>query len=387
MSHSSTARQGQPTIVVHLSARDQFVALATSSHHRCGAHSPASLMTSQPALLVQLWDFLTTTTTVATSTFGVVVSARNCHHNTLTSFCVSTLLGSICCPSCWPWRPSSSPVSVIEWDHNKVLAHKVAVVPVTKIPETSTHESNSEAEQSRITASEPHRARRKGMIGPGVFEKVTPLSGGTCFWLRLRLPSLGTEVGEGSSKANDVLIHQDTWGFDAGSANSKWAVHSCVGLQGFKLIRLSDWSGKRITETPQRAERASALTHSSLLSVFFNQSNEDEAVMVEDDLTMVVVDLAVSFLTGFARVLSETSWAPRRPGDSAFFQNVLVFDDEKHSGKRLLIVLIIDGHRKVIVREEGTASWNTLICENALRGVPAVGFNKYPGRSTEEVSN
>ncbi|KAH3714260.1 hypothetical protein Pelo_19232 [Pelomyxa schiedti] len=295
-------RQGQPTIVVHLSARDQFAALATSSHSRCGARSPARLMTSQPALLIQLWDLLTAATTRATSTIGVTVtsldvdSLRN-RHIILTSFCVSNLLGTICSRpnSGRSWPPSqstaSSPVSVFEWDHDGVFHYEaMSVAPIRDTLLTNIAPESSNNKHGVGT----------GMVVNGVCEMVFSIAESS-FWLRV--PYVVTDDGEGGNKGSELLIHKGA--FDVGSANSKWMVHSCMGFRGFRLVRLSDCSAKRIP-VAESGERMRALYDNPLVSVFFNKSNEDEAVMVVEGFTMVAVDLSESFLSGFARVLMAT---------------------------------------------------------------------------------
>ncbi|KAH3760591.1 hypothetical protein Pelo_7596 [Pelomyxa schiedti] len=303
--------QGQPTIVVHLSARDQFAALATSSHSRCGARSPARLMTSQPALLIQLPN-----------------SGRS-----------------------WPPSQSTaSSVSVFEWDHDGVLHYEaMSVAPIRDTLLTNIAPESSNNKHGVGT----------GMVVNGVCEMVFSIAASSFL---LRVPSVVTDDGEGGNKGSELLIHKEG-AFDVGSANCKWMVHSCMGLRGFRLVRLSDCSAKRIPVS-ESGERMRALYDNQLVSVFFNKSNEDEAVMVVEGFTMVAVDLAESFLTGFARVLSETSWGIRKPSMYSAIENVLVFNNGTHSGNRLLITLL---RRKVIVREEGTASWGSIISKNVLR--------------------
>ncbi|KAH3722709.1 hypothetical protein Pelo_18586 [Pelomyxa schiedti] len=211
----------------------------------------------------------------------------------------------------------------------------MSVVPITVNSQNGTTENSNNPEQ-----------RRRRLVLPP-------------------LPSPSALIGEqDSNNCTDFLIHEELV-HGVGASNVKWIVHSCVGLSGFRLVRLSDRSGKRIPLSLDSVEGPSALSCDSLISFFFNKSNDDEAVVVVKGFTMVVVNLAESFSSGVARVLSETSWGSSKPNMYSSLESVLVFNNVKHAGKRFLIVLLTTD---VFVREEGSSFCNqdALLCTEAL---------------------
>ncbi|KAH3731378.1 hypothetical protein Pelo_17793 [Pelomyxa schiedti] len=289
MSFLETVPQRQPTIVVHLNAHDQFIALATSSNPRCGAHSPAHSITEQPALRMQLWEMCfhnTHSATTSTTWLGISVTRRpqfttgSCAFTTLVSFKLSRALSGVI--------PASVGVSPT-WRNDGMSSHSATCVPAPQVNWNN--------------------------MGFNVLEKVgwlTEVSNDHYFYeYRIILTDVTATTGKTSSKRGDnqsglrrVKGWYDAYSSGISVANRKWFVHESKYSLGISEVLGSGHLNNRIVVT--------AALQTSFCMLFLNKADPDEAVVVIDNQhgsgLFSRIDVPQTHQGGKLATKSETPW-------------------------------------------------------------------------------
>ncbi|KAH3743820.1 hypothetical protein Pelo_14789 [Pelomyxa schiedti] len=284
----------QPIITVHLNAREQFFALAVSSHVHCGAKSLARGVTSRPVLLRYLWDLLFSPP--PTIAFGVVVSAlmstAEAVRSKIMSFSVSSTLGGVL---------TEPPVYVsIVWQDNTEDFGFTCVRDLSG---------------SQLWVVEKLRVKAQQA---------------TVYWKRLI-----------TSRDHVMRFLEHIESMDSVNAvSSKWLIHGDLGRAGLEvrsLFTLED-SAKTLGIPDGGPGTLESVPPERM---FFNRNNWDEAVVVTQGYVFVVIDVAQSFNDGVAKVLSETRW--NKSSSFGDMEKVLVFNmKKKGSGSQRRFIVLVE---------------------------------------------
>ncbi|KAH3762098.1 hypothetical protein Pelo_6051 [Pelomyxa schiedti] len=279
----------KPTIVVHLSAGDQMVALETALHRRCGGSSPARLLADQPTLVRQLWDWLCRSTT--SRTWGVVLRRRRSDmytlDNTLVSFSACGILGGV--------APGSTRVSDVWTTDDTSLCGTCVMGPCSP----GGVGGGTAPAQRQVHVVEAHRELP-----------------GTGYWI---------QTVTGSEKISQLIGHTDC-SHSIHAVNSKWLLVGDMRKTGLDIFSIWDRASRHIGNT---SDGCSTLDSVEPFHLFFNGSDQDEGLVVTRGPVFVVIDVAQSFSGGGAKVLSETKW--KKPTALGLIEKVLVFNSRKIS--------------------------------------------------------
>ncbi|KAH3731504.1 hypothetical protein Pelo_17665 [Pelomyxa schiedti] len=335
---------GGPIISLHIHvwARDQLLALAASSHPRCGSSSPARFLASQPALLPQLWDYclslvppvnsvsLTSrpphTSWPKTTSIGVVVKGENDKRQLLT-FGVSRSLVGVVGPVCVSPAWSSPPGK---------LSHG--------FPECVAVGNTFHA----LEAYETYYYR----TGDTMLRQYT-----------LKLPPQPPQPTAKATKATSAARYNNS----NQSGEGLWVLRDNESIlsSGAYISRISDCISQRNGKHAS-SPAVCTLRDPCLLGFFFSKTNPDEAAMVTANHRMyhkvkfyiiTVIDVETTFKAHTAMQLSQTKWMIY--DCDVAIRSGMIFHNQTTGSRTFVVVTEKYGPfepQELFVVEEGTGS-------------------------------
>ncbi|KAH3766929.1 hypothetical protein Pelo_1199 [Pelomyxa schiedti] len=362
----NTSSDSVPPIIschIHVCTRDQLLALATSSHVRCGASSPARTLASQPAVLRQLWE----------SILSFVPPVRS----------VSLTSRPLIAPLHARW-PTTTSIGVVvsgcsdsDKDTRQLLTFGVSRSLVGVVGPVGISPAWSPAQVPEIKRyyGDPQCVSVGNAFH--VLEKAQVDKNG-CIVSEYTLRQPQPPNGHGLHKSNgggEWVLSDNGSVLSLGNVNSKWWVCCSMLVQVSSKVSIARVSRLLMCQSTSASASASAhnvcitLKEPSLLGFFFSHNNPDEAAMVTTNnqafgnelLRITVIDVERTFLSGSTKTLGTTIWMIYGGGHT-YIQSGMMFHNQTTGSRTFVVVTQRTCYdpQELFVVEEGTGSQRRL---------------------------